>query len=115
VHKGIKTFTNAPTRCCSHSAASDIVVSGKLWSDLKRWHEYGYFIGTGSMGSDDTQKNDVNIVQGHAFSMMDLAEVQGFQLMRLRNPWGKTEFCGDWSDNSPLWQQYAQPLLYKGD
>ena len=108
VYKGVKIFTNAPTRCVTHSASSDVVVSGKLWTDLKRWHECGYFIGAGSGGDDDTQKNDVNIVQGHAFSLMDLCEIQGFQLMRLRNPWGKTEFEGDWSDHSIMWERYPK-------
>ena len=26
------------------------------------------------------------------------------QLVNIRNPWGKGEFCGDWSDNSDKWE-----------
>eukprot|EP00658_Telonema_sp_P-2_P016863 TRINITY_DN16527_c0_g1_i3.p1 TRINITY_DN16527_c0_g1~~TRINITY_DN16527_c0_g1_i3.p1 ORF type:complete len:1197 (-),score=299.07 TRINITY_DN16527_c0_g1_i3:58-3648(-) len=44
VYKGVRMMTNAPTRCVTHSATSDVVVSGKLWTDLRRWHDCGYFL-----------------------------------------------------------------------
>ena len=111
VYKGVRILSPTPTCCVTHTSSSDIVVSGKLWSDLKRWYACGYFIGTGSddkQGLGDTHKNDANIVQGHAFSCIQVAEVSGFQLLKLRNPWGNTEFTGDWSDNSIMWKRYPK-------
>jgi hypothetical protein len=32
-----------------------------------------------------------------------LADVDGHKLMQIRNPWGKGEWTGDWSDKSPKW------------
>ena len=28
---------------------------------------------------------------------------QGIVILKLRNPWGKLEWKGDWSDSSSLW------------
>jgi len=50
-----------------------------------------------------------NIVLGHAFSVLDVKEVEGFRLLRLRNPWGKTESTLDWSDESDMWTK--NPLV----
>ena len=50
----------------------------------------------------------VGLVDAHAYSLIAAAEVQldnGRQerLIQIRNPWGRKEWTGDWSDNSPLW------------
>jgi hypothetical protein len=50
---------------------------------------------------DCTDRNGV--VAMHAYSIMEAREVRGERLLRLRNPWGKTEWQGDWSDGSPQW------------
>ncbi len=57
-------------------------------------------------GSD---KEDIDgVVQGHAYSIISAKEVDSFQMINLRNPWGTFEWKGDWSDNSPLWKQYPK-------
>lgn len=40
---------------------------------------------------------------GHAYTILSVAEAEGNKLLCLRNPWGKFEWKGDWSDDSPLW------------
>jgi calpain-15 len=44
-------------------------------------------------------------VQGHAYSIVQVKEIDQFKLVKLRNPWGSFEWKGNWSDQSPLWKQ----------
>ena len=48
----------------------------------------------------DAVTNKQGIVQGHAYGILDLQDVDGHKLMKLRNPHGKTgaEWNGEWSD-----------------
>lgn len=43
-----------------------------------------------------------NIVFGHAYSVLDAREVEGYKLMKLKNPHGsgEREWSGDFSDGS---------------
>nr|XP_056701736.1 calpain-12 [Euleptes europaea] len=54
------------------------------------------------------------LVKGHAYSIMAVhkldMEGKKVKLIRLRNPWGKVEWQGRWSDHSPLWL-YLDPAL----
>ncbi|PYH91070.1 cysteine proteinase [Aspergillus ellipticus CBS 707.79] len=43
------------------------------------------------------------ISENHSYSIMDAKEVDGQRLLRLRNPWGKKEWTGAWSDGSEQW------------
>ncbi|XP_072286291.1 calpain-1 catalytic subunit-like isoform X2 [Pyxicephalus adspersus] len=54
---------------------------------------------------DIGQVNEDGLVLGHAYSILGAKEVSGdVTLIRLRNPWGFTEYNGPWSDKSPEWQ-----------
>ncbi|KAF6717920.1 Calpain-1 catalytic subunit [Oryzias melastigma] len=48
------------------------------------------------------------LVQGHAYTVTGVRQMNSrgetVQLVRLWNPWGKREWNGDWSDESPLWK-----------
>ncbi|KAM4693244.1 calpain-8-like [Discoglossus pictus] len=55
-----------------------------------------------------------NIIKGHAYSLVGAEEVSygdgKEQLIRVRNPWGYTEWNGPWSDNSPEWDN-VDPIV----
>ncbi len=47
------------------------------------------------------------MVQGHAYTFLNALTLnyQGAQrLVQIRNPWGKGEGKGKWSDTDPTWQ-----------
>ncbi|OCT79502.1 hypothetical protein XELAEV_18026312mg [Xenopus laevis] len=54
---------------------------------------------------------DNGLVTGHAYSVMDVRQVtcksETENLVRLRNPWGKIEWKGKWSDRCPKWDQLS--------
>ncbi|XP_065115685.1 calpain-2 catalytic subunit-like isoform X3 [Paramisgurnus dabryanus] len=73
-------------------------------------------LGLGSLLScsiDGTSANEreavtsLKLVKTHAYSVTGAEEVnylgRPVQLVRLRNPWGKVEWTGAWSDNSSEW------------
>lgn len=51
------------------------------------------------------------IAEGHAYSIMDAKEIKGERLLKLRNPWGKKEWTGKWSDGSSEWTAEWMQLL----
>lgn len=53
---------------------------------------------------------------GHAYGLVDVFELKDdeinkvHRMLRVRNPWGKMEWKGKWSDNSDEIEKY-KPLL----
>ncbi|KAF8318702.1 cysteine proteinase [Clavulina sp. PMI_390] len=40
---------------------------------------------------------------GHAYSILSAMEIRGKRFLRIRNPWGNSEWTGPWSDGSKEW------------
>lgn len=62
--------------------------------------------------NNDANKEEMEadgLITGHAYSVMEAVEVCGEKLVCLRNPWGKFEWKGSFSDGS------AELLRVKGD
>lgn len=56
----------------------------------------------------------MGIVQGHAYSVLDVYEVEGNKLIQLRNPWGEeTEWLGAWGDKSKEWTERRRRMVYE--
>lgn len=52
----------------------------------------------------------VGLIDAHAYSLIKAQEIvtdsgKTVKLVKIRNPWGKKEWTGDWSDKSPLWTE----------
>eukprot|EP00929_Paragymnodinium_shiwhaense_P059396 TRINITY_DN2974_c0_g1_i7.p1 TRINITY_DN2974_c0_g1~~TRINITY_DN2974_c0_g1_i7.p1 ORF type:complete len:463 (+),score=81.10 TRINITY_DN2974_c0_g1_i7:74-1462(+) len=78
---------------------------------LAEYDTKNYLMSCGSHAGSDTEMNKSGIVQGHAYSLITVKlDIMGtgFNLLCLRNPWGKQEWSGDWSDNSALWDEHPE-------
>ncbi|PIA53983.1 hypothetical protein AQUCO_00900510v1 [Aquilegia coerulea] len=80
------------------------LASGRLWSQLLRFKQEGFLLGAGSPSGSDVHISSSGIVQGHAYSLLQVREVDGHKLIQVRNPWAnEVEWNGPWSDSSPEW------------
>mmetsp|Transcript_3680 Transcript_3680/g.3608 ORF Transcript_3680/g.3608 Transcript_3680/m.3608 type:complete len:416 (-) Transcript_3680:276-1523(-) len=102
-----------------------MIKSGKLWNLLKHYDKLGYLMSGGTPGEDMFTEGENQVEQkgglipGHAYSIISAFEKVGQKLLMLRNPWGKFEWDGDWSDKSNKWTsemiQAFNPVLDEED
>ncbi len=106
----------------------------ELWQTLVRANHQKFIMTAGSdnlnQGSD-AYIEKIGIAGSHAYSLLEVYELekivnQRYQLLhpdenkqgkiverlvKLRNPWGKGEWKGDWSDQSYLWSYQLRKML----
>ncbi|XP_027916501.1 calpain-type cysteine protease DEK1 isoform X1 [Vigna unguiculata] len=88
------------------------LASGRLWSQLLRFKQEGFLLGAGSPSGSDVHVSSSGIVQGHAYSILQVREVDGHKLVQIRNPWAnEVEWNGPWSDSSPEWSDRIKHKL----
>jgi calpain-15 len=87
--------------------------SGELWQILKFADKSGFPMCCSAnsaeekgMTSDDMKTR--NLVDAHAYTLIGVHEVEltngdVVKLLKVRNPWGRKEWSGAWSDNSAKW------------
>lgn len=46
------------------------------------------------------------LIENHAYSIIEVRGLQNLVMVRLRNPWGRGRWNGDWSDTSQLWDRF---------
>ena len=84
----------------------------EIWDKLIEADELGYLISASTPGKDklttgEGKKPKAGLVPGHAYSIIQAKhyEEEDIKLINIRNPWGKFEWDGDWSDESELWTE----------
>lgn len=80
--------------------------SEEFLQNLADWDNQNFLMCAGSHAGSDSDTSDLGVVQGHAYTILQVklnVAGSGFNLMQLRNPWGQSEWSGDWSDHSGLW------------
>jgi hypothetical protein len=115
-------MTGAPTETIVFS--NDTEWKELLWTRLLSFHQAGFLMGVATSRGGD------GLVGGHAYSVLDVLEFQNVlvggqplvsdffsngpppkrarqkttvRLVRIRNPWGKREWKGEWSVASDKW------------
>ncbi|XP_032928596.1 calpain-6 [Catharus ustulatus] len=88
----------------------------KLFEDLMKVHKRGGFISCSiseSPGRPMEAETEMGLIVGHAYSVTAIRKLhlgdnlQKLFLIRLRNPWGKKEWHGAWSDSSKEWKKIS--------
>lgn len=86
--------------------------------------EAGFLISASTPGKDKLttgtgKKPKAGLVPGHAYSIIQVKQHEDIKLINIRNPWGRFEWDGAWSDESDLWteemKEIFNPVLDSGD
>jgi len=77
-----------------------------LWSQLLLCSEGRLMMCSCSATGSGEVEGDQGILANHAYSVLHAVEIEEFQLVQIRNPWGKHEWTGAWSDGSEEWETY---------
>ena len=88
----------------------------ELWELLGKNKNYVLAAGT----HDTYRVEKAGLVPGHAYTLINIYSVKTKygeeRLVKLKNPYGNTEFKGDWSDSSDKWdEKIAEQVGYKDD
>ncbi len=76
----------------------------EMWNKMLFCMSRNYLMAAGSPEGSDRDVSSMGIVFGHAYSILDVYELEGNRLVQLRNPWGdETEWKGAWGDKSKEW------------
>lgn len=66
----------------------------------------------GGFGINEQDYIEVGLEPNHAYSILDVLQLNlgegSRKLLRLRNPWRKYSWKGNWSDQDPIWKSTPQ-------
>jgi Ca2+-binding EF-hand superfamily protein len=96
------------------SEAMDIVATDQFWKTLVSAQQEGYLMGCSSAHGNRgvEEESPLGILQNHAYGVMQIHEIRGNRLLRVRNPWGSHEWKGRWSDGAKEWTPQLQQELH---
>ena len=108
----LRDLTGAP-----YDRIEDYSDLNAAWEKLKLYNAQNFIITCFTKSTEVTEeKSGEGIVSGHAYSILDVREVMDSRgrparILQIRNPWGKFEWTGSFSDSSPLWTPQAKADL----
>lgn len=90
----------------------------KLWHKIHSANRKNFIITAARLkdeNDEDSEVNDKGLVNFHAYAVIDARKIKGKRgrenLIKIRNPWAKVEWNGDWSDKSELWTDELKEKL----
>ncbi|KAJ7693200.1 hypothetical protein B0H17DRAFT_1010276 [Mycena rosella] len=100
----------------SYIQTKDILDIDKFWSEellnANKDRLFGCsFQGLDGSRSGDNQAKIFGLIGNHAYSVLRAVEAKGKRFVVVRNPWGKSEWTGPWSDGSKEWSAESLEIL----
>ncbi|XP_019630712.1 PREDICTED: calpain-9-like [Branchiostoma belcheri] len=84
-----------------------------LYQAMLKAQKRGSFM-TCSTHSTFEEGHDSGLVSGHAYTITGVSKIRSsgktHRLIKIRNPWGRQEWKGAWSDGSPEWQGVSEAV-----
>jgi hypothetical protein len=99
-HEALIDLTGCPCAYYNFTdeAIKDMYDCGKLWEKMREADAKGYLMSASTPGEQrwaDTPTGDTednNLLQGHSYTIMTLAETKGHRLVKMKNVWGQFEW-----------------------
>ncbi|KZV99799.1 cysteine proteinase [Exidia glandulosa HHB12029] len=95
---------------------ADILDTDRFWNEelmlANKDRLFGcYTTGLANPADSLTPANKIDgLYTGHAYSVIKCVEHNGRRFLRIRNPWGESEWTGRWADGSREWQgEWLEP------
>lgn len=90
---------------------SPMVESGELWAMMMRFFRQGSLLGCensvkGQDGEMAEEMGGDGIWNNHSYGIMDVRDIKGLKLIRIRNPWGEGEWKGTFGDEDEEWDKH---------
>jgi hypothetical protein len=88
-----------------------------LWETIKLSDKNDYIMCTSTKNDKNIEK--YGLIVNHAYTLVGAKEKnyngETIRLVNIRNPWGRVEWNGDWSDNSKLWTTQLSDYFNRSD
>ena len=105
----VRTLHGGPWEHVEHS--EDGIDADKLWEMLTTHDMNDEIILAGTGGQGHWNQFENGLAKGHAYTILGAHDIGGgIRLVKVRNPWGKEQYEGDWCDWDDRWDDVPKDV-----